>query len=137
MYVRQTCNIEIAGKYRLSGLHSVEIKKSVHQIIQTANLELPLSLVYRNSQMLERIRLIDKIKEGDSIKIDLGYNGKNQTEFTGYIKRINLKQPLELELEDEMYLMRKVRFTKNFKKAQVRDVVKFILDELNTKSFSH
>jgi hypothetical protein len=133
MYVKQSCNIELAGKYRLRGLHNVEIKKSVHQIVQSAKLELPLSVVYRNAKMLERIRLIDKIKEGDSIKIDLGYNGKNQTEFTGYIKRINLKQPLQLEMEDEMYLMRKVRFTKNFKKAQVRDVVKFILDSFNAK----
>ncbi|MGN6604566.1 MAG: hypothetical protein ACTHK8_19055 [Ginsengibacter sp.] len=133
MYFKQTCNIELSGKYRLRGLHACEIKRSVHQIVQSAKLQLPLSVVFRNQQLLSRIRLVDKIKVGDAVKIDLGYNGNNRTEFTGYIKRINAKQPLELELEDEMYLMRKVIFKKSFKKAQVRDVLKYLLDGLNEK----
>ena len=133
MYVKQTCNIELAGMYRLRGLHSVEIKKSVHQIVQSAKLELPLSVMFQNPvlQTDEPVRLLDKIKVGNTIKIDLGYDGNNRTEFTGYIKRINLKQPLELECEDEMYLLRKIIYKTNFKKAQVRDVVKYILAKLN------
>lgn len=130
MYVRQTCNIEIAGKYRLRGLHACEITNSVHQIVQNAKIELPLSVVYRNNQLLERIKLIDKIKEGDSITIDLGYNGKNRREFTGFIKRINTKMPLELELEDEMYLFRKCIYKKNFKKSSVKEIIQFLIDGL-------
>lgn len=127
MYVRQSCNIEIAGKYRLRGLHGVEIKKSIHQIIQTATLQLPLSVVKRNKELLERIPLIDKIKTGDKITIDLGYDDDNKREFEGYISRINLKQPLELELEDELYLMRKIYFKKSFKKASVKELLNFLL----------
>ena len=125
--------IELAGKYQLAGLHSCEIKKSVHQIVQTAKVTLPLSLVQQNNDLLERIKLIDKIKEGDAISIDLGYNGKNKREFTGYIKRINLKQPLELECEDELYLLRKTYYTRNFKKNSIKEVLKYLLDELFTK----
>jgi hypothetical protein len=134
MYVRQTCNIEIGTRYRLRGLHSIEIKKSVHQIVQSAVLQLPLSVLKRNNQLLERIRLIDNIKEGDFIKIDLGYDGNNKNEFTGYIKRINLKQPLELELEDEMYLLRSCYYKKNFKKNSVREVLNYILKGLAEQS---
>jgi hypothetical protein len=133
MYLRQTCNIEIAGKYRLRGLHGIEIKKSIHQIIQSAKLELPLSVLKRNNKMLERIRLIDTIKEGDKIKIDLGYNGNNKTEFEGYIKHINTKQPLELEIEDDLYLLRKIILKKSFKSASVKDVLNYILKELFDK----
>lgn len=134
MYLRQTCNIEFetkAGvKYRLRGLHSYEAKKSVHQIVQTCKLGLPLSILYRNNNLLERAKLIDKIKEGDKVTVYLGYNGDNKKEFEGYIKRINPKLPLELELEDSMYLMRKIRLKKSFKKNDVRDVITYLLDEL-------
>lgn len=130
MYVKQTCNIELAGKYRLRGLHSCEIKKSVHQIVQSTKIELPLSVLFQNNELLERVKLTDKIKEGDSIKIDLGYDGKNRTEFTGYIKKINTKIPLVLECEDEMYLFRKVYFTKNFKKATLKEVLQFIIQKV-------
>lgn len=134
MYVKQTCNIEMAGKYRLRGVHSVELKKSVHQIVQSGKIELPLSVMFRNTDMLERIKLIDKIKEGDTIKIDLGYDGKNRNEFTGYIKRINLKQPLELEIEDELYLFRKTFFKKNFKRNSVKEVLQYLIKGLNEKT---
>ncbi len=127
MYVRQSCNIDIAGKYRLRGLHGVEIKKSIHQIIQTARLQLPLSVLKRNNELLERIKLIDTIKTGDKITIDLGYNDNNKREFEGYISRINQKQPLELELEDELYLLRKIYFKKSFKKNSVKDILNYLL----------
>lgn len=139
MYLRQTCNIEFLTKdgikYRLRGLHSYEAKKSVHQLVQTCKLELPLSLLFRNadSQQMERVKLIDKIKEGDKITIWLGYNDKNVKEFEGYIKRINQKMPLELECEDEMYLLRRIRLNKNFKKAQVKEVLQYIVDELKAQ----
>ena len=134
MYVKQTCNIEIADKYRLRGLHSCEIKKSVHQLVQSAKIQLPLSVLYRNNQLLKRIKLIDKIKEGDPIKIDLGYDGKNRREFTGYIKRINAKMPVELECEDEMYLLRKVNYKRNFKKNSVKEIIKYLLQGLYDKT---
>jgi hypothetical protein len=132
MYVRQTCLIGLAGKFTLAGLHGCEIKNSVHQIVQTARITLPLSLVQQNNELLERIKLTDKIKEGDSITIDLGYDGKNKREFNGFIKRINLKQPLELECEDRLYLLRKTFYTRNFKKNSIKDVLKFLLDGLFT-----
>ncbi|HEX8278663.1 MAG TPA: hypothetical protein VF540_08200, partial [Segetibacter sp.] len=125
-----TCAIGLGGRYMLRGVHSIEIKKSVHQIIQTAKVELPLSVMIRNNEMLERIKLADKIKEGDAISLAFGYDGNNKTEFTGYIKRINPKQPLELECEDEMYLLRKLSLKKSFKKNDVREVLQYLVDEV-------
>ena len=125
--------ISAGVKYRLRGLHGYEGKKSVHQIVQSCKLELPLSVMFRNNDLLERVKLIDKIKEGDKVTINLGYNDKNVKEFEGYIKRINPKIPLELEIEDSMYLLRKIRLNKNFKKAQVREVLQYITDELHVQ----
>jgi len=133
MYLGQmTCNIIIANTYRLRGLNEVEIKKSVHQIVQTAKLTLPLSVVIKNSEIeqLQRIQIIDRIKEGDRITIAFGYDNVHNLEFSGFIKRINPKQPLELELEDEMYLLRKLRLTKTFMRNDIRDVLTWMMDEL-------
>jgi len=130
MYLKQSCLLELAGKYRLRGLHSIEIKKSVHQIVQSAVLQLPLSVVKRNHDLLETVKLLDNIKEGGTITVDLGYDGNNKREFTGFIKRINIKQPLEFELEDELYLLRSCYYKKNFIKNSVKDVLNYILKGL-------
>lgn len=135
MYLEQTCRIEFLTKegvkYTIRGLHSYEGKKSVHQTVQSCKLELPVSVLIRNNDQVSVIEPLSKrIKEGDKITIYLGYNGNNKKEFEGYIKRINQKMPLELECEDDLYLLRKIRLKKSFKKAQVTEVLKYILDEL-------
>lgn len=131
MYLGQmTCDIDMADKYRLKGLETIEIKKSVHQLVQTAKLTIPLSVVVRNNEMVESVKLTDKIKEGDKIVVDLGYRGNDKREFEGYIKRINPKQPCEFELEDELYLMRKLFLKKSFKKNDVKDLLNYLMDEL-------
>jgi len=130
MYLgKMTCSIKLADKYILPGANSIEIKKSVHQIVQTAKVLIPLSMVMQNNQVVERIKITDKIKEGDKITISFGYNGFNKVEFIGYIKRINQKQPLELECEDEMYLLRRVKMKKSFKKNDIREVLQYVMDE--------
>ena len=134
MYLgRTTCEITLAEKYRLKALHEIEIKKSVHQIIQTAKLTLPLNAIMLNNDVPDRIRLADKIKEGDRIVVKLGYDNNNKKEFDGYIRRINPKQPLELELEDQMYLLRKLVLKKSFVKNDVRDILNYLNDELYKK----
>lgn len=134
MYLGQlSCKLVFNNAYVLRGLNNIEIKKSVHQIMQTAKLTLPLSVMMRNNELLQSIQIIDKIKEGDKISVELGYDGKNKLEFDGYIKRINHKQPLELELEDELYLMRSLFLKKSFPKNDVKDVLHYLNDELFKK----
>lgn len=133
MYLGQmTCSVDL-DKYTLKGFKSVEIKKSVHQIAQTAKLIVPTSVVIRNHDMASRIVLADKIKEGDKINIALGYDGKNNTEFTGFIKTINYKMPLEIECEDEMYLFRNTPLKAVFHNMDIRDVLAKICSEVSKK----
>ena len=126
-----TCKITIAGKYVLRGVNSIEIKRSVHQVIQTAKVVLPLSVVMRNDQLQTRIKLVDKIKEGDNIKLEFGYDGVHRTEFEGYIRRMNDSLPLELECEDELYLMRNVRLKESFKTISLRKLAALVLSRYN------
>lgn len=129
-----SCKITIAGKYVLRGVNQIEIKLSVHQLIQTAKIKLPLSVVMRNKDMQERIKIIDKIKEGDSIKLEFGHDGNHRTEFEGFIKRINYSMPLELECEDELYLLRTVTYKESFKKIGLRELLEFVLRGFEQKT---
>lgn len=136
MYLgRMSCKISIRSEaanktYVLRGVNDIEIKKSVHQILQTAKLQLPLSVVLRNKELLERIQLSSKIAEGDKIKIEFGYDDKNNVEFEGYINRINYKTPLEVECEDEVYILRKVKYKNSFRTITLKALMTYVLDEL-------
>lgn len=124
-----SCKIVIANTYTICGLENLEVKKSVHTLVNTAKLSLPLSYVVRNNNKVESVKLIDKIKESDSITIEIGYDGNNHKIFSGYIKRINNKQPLELECEDDLYWLNRIELNKSFKTTTAKQVLEFVLDE--------
>ncbi|PZP38942.1 MAG: hypothetical protein DI598_20345 [Pseudopedobacter saltans] len=123
-----TCEIDLANTYRLRAVKEIEIKKSVHQIVQTAKVTLPLSVVIRNQNNLQNIKLTDKIKEGDTIKLSFGYDGNNRTEFVGYIRNINYKIPVVLECEDNMYLFRQTNIDKSWKRDSLKNILNDILN---------
>lgn len=56
-------------------------------------------------------------KEGMTVEITAGYNGEHTTRFKGFIKRINMKVPIEIECEGYAYLLRRVVFSKGYTKA--------------------
>ena len=91
-------NITI-GEYKVNTLKSVSVKKSVEQLSDTAVITLPGTLI---NQPLE---VNDKIKVGDPVRIELGYEDYMNEEFTGYVKRINTDDTeIRIECEDELFL---------------------------------
>lgn len=128
-----TCRITIADKYILDGVNTIEIKRSVHQSIQTAKVLIPQTVVFRNAEMNQRIKLADQIKEGDKIVLEFGYDDNNSQEFEGYIKRINDDTPLELQCEDELYLLRYCQYKESFKDISLKKLLEFVLNGLQQK----
>ena len=91
-------NITI-GEYRVNTLKSVSVKKSVEQLSDTAIITLPGTLLNHP------LEVNDKIKTGDPVRIELGYDGDMNEEFTGYVKRIKTDDTeITIECEDELYL---------------------------------
>lgn len=130
MYLGQMTGEVKMGGYTLKGFHAVEIKKSVHQLIQTAKLTIPASAIMRNNGKKSRVHVAEKIKDGDPISVSFGYNYKNKTEFTGYIRKIDKKIPVVLEIEDAIYLFRKVNIKKTFN-SSLKEVLNFLVAEVN------
>lgn len=87
------------GKYRLKMVDSVKVKHSVEQLSDTATVTLP-AMVEGKALEVE-----SKLHAGDKVTVKLGYDGKLETEFEGYLKAINTDNGnLTLECEDAIYL---------------------------------
>ena len=65
--------------------------------------------------------------EGMAVEIKAGYDGNNVTRFKGYVKRINLKVPTEIECEGYAYLFRPIRFSKGYTKSTT---IKAVIQDL-------
>jgi len=109
-----TLNYHITiGAYTVATVDSVTIKKSVEQLVDTAIIVLP------GTSINKTLEVEDKIAEGDSVLIKLGYDDNPVTEFIGYVNAIQTDDgTLKIECEDELYVLRK----KNLNNAEYKNI---------------
>lgn len=121
------CHIKI-GDISFRSVNEVTIKHTIFSVGDTATLKLPLSAYMRNAatSQLEKVQTSDKFKVGDKITISLGYNGRLNTEFVGFVKRLNLKMPLEIECEDFTWPLRRVNIKQSWKKASLKEILTYV-----------
>ncbi|MEI7487048.1 MAG: hypothetical protein WCJ72_06490 [Chryseobacterium sp.] len=135
-YFNISLRITIADKYQFYVAESIHIENSTEKISDTAKVTLPREFkqVRQDDQntSLAGERLLDFIKVGDKIKIELGYDGDLQSEFEGYITKVGAEIPIELECEDEMYQLKKMKpVNKLFKNVALKEVVQFLAPGYN------
>jgi len=99
------------GDYSFRAIHDVEITKSVEELGDNAGIKLPTKFKVRQNN--QELFTEDAIKVGDKVKITLAYDGLYKgVEFEGYVKKIKPKFPLEIECEDNIWLLRRKNITK-------------------------
>lgn len=102
---RLCCNITIGG-VSFNQVHSVEIDRSIDTLGATATIKVPVTAVLRSEDSSKQTETAKQVNVGDKVVIELGYNDSLQREFVGYVRRVNLRSPLEIECEDEIYTAR-------------------------------
>lgn len=136
------------GNISIQHINRIHISESIKKQEDTATIVLPreYTLAERNSSRVsfsgKNIR--EFIKVGDPVKIDLGYDGKNEKEFSGYVTSISADIPLILKCEDEMYKLRRTNFLKAFSTLSLKQLVNFIapgytydlIDDVNLYEFT-
>jgi hypothetical protein len=111
--------------YTFNSINEIEITKSVEELGDTAIIKLPTRFKVRQNGTQQFTE--DAIKVGDKVEITLAYEGKySGVEFTGYVKKISPKIPLEIHCEDAMWLLRR----KNFKFSWANTTLKKVLSEV-------
>ena len=133
LYYNISLNITIGGKLEFAVAQSIHIESSVQVLSDTASVELPRAFKNAVDQVGKTVNvsgksILDFMKRGDSIKIELGYDGRLKTEFEGYITKIGAEMPLLLECEDEMFQLKKApRITKFIKSGKLIDILKAVV----------
>lgn len=108
------------GNIRFDHITEARVHESITSLSNTAIIVVP-----KNYNMRER-NVMEYLHVGQPAVIKLGYDGELKTEFTGYVSQISSRVPIRIELEDEMYNLRKQRFTKAWENVSLSELLQFI-----------
>lgn len=135
LYHNINIRITIADNLQFTVCKSIHIESSVQVLSNNAKVELPrefrnaVDLVGKTVNISGK-SILDYLWRGASIKIELGYDGKLETEFEGYITKIGAEMPLFLECEDEMFQLKKSKKqTKFIKSGKLIDILKSVVPD--------
>ena len=113
------------GNYNLKMIESVTVKRSVESLADTATITLPATVFNK------ALNVDEKIKRGDAVKIELGYDDKLETEFEGYVESISTDGgSLVLNCEDGIFLYRVEIPNKEMVNASVKDILNYVNKEI-------
>ncbi len=103
---------------------SINIEKSWRRYTDKAIVELPKGVYFQIGRMMYPMESIkDLFKTGDKIKIENGYNRQYNTDFEGYIERIQPTIPVAFHCEDEMYHLKRNNIEIHIEDATVRQIL--------------
>lgn len=132
--------ITIAGRYVITGVHEVRIKKSLTHLQQACSVKLPSIGYIKKGNAGQELNLGTVVQPGDTIKVELAYKGYLQepdwkTEFEGFVRFVQQGMPLELECEGyERQLRLSTNIKKHFKDETVKSAMDFILQGTDIKA---
>jgi hypothetical protein len=114
---------EIAG-LKFKRVVGVRIEESTSNLSKTATIHIPrTATMTRQGKFVTEVETAKEFPTGSTVVIRLGYNGQLQEEFRGYVKSVRPGDPVTIECEDEMYILRKKRINKSWRMATLRDVL--------------
>lgn len=115
-------NIAI-GQRQLLAVESISIVRSVSNLADTAQIALPAMAANAT------LDIESKIAVGDTVEIQLGYDNKLETEFSGYIDRINTDDGnLTIECIDALWFFKRVSLPdKVFNDVSLNDLLQQIV----------
>jgi hypothetical protein len=120
-----TWKIQLGG-YLLKLLESVEIVESVDLLSDTAIIKLPATALNK------ALEIESKIKRGDVVDIQLGYDNSLKSEFKGFIERISTDDSaITIICEDGIFLTRVPVKDKEMKNVTSKDVAQYVVDQVN------
>jgi len=116
------------GKYRLTLLDSVNVKTSVETLADTATIIIPSQLHNK------AIKVEDKVKKGDKVIIELGYDNDLNLEFMGYLLSLSEEDgSIKIECEDDIFLTRKPLKDEQLSNTTVKELLQKVAKPLNYK----
>jgi hypothetical protein len=120
-YLNMTSRVSL-GNVLLNNISGYKVTENVLEMSNTAEITIP-----RNYKKMAEKSILEQFKVGDKVKIESGYDGKYDVEFTGYISEIETDFPLIIHCEDESYILRQTKFIKAYKSATLKQILADII----------
>ena len=98
---------------------TVRIESTWQHIADTCEIEIP--------DLKEQLK--NAFKPGDPVKVELGYDGKLNTEFVGYVRAVHPNQPYRLECEDEAWKLKRETVSLSWKSTTLPEVIATLVPE--------
>ena len=113
-------------KYKLGLLAEAEIISSVDNLVDTAVIVLPETVIN------EPLNLENKIIRGSEVLIEFGYDGDLKTEFKGWVRDIEVNDSsLKIRCEDDVFLFRKTVADRELKTISLEKIVQHVVDQID------
>ncbi len=133
LYFNINSKVKIGTRVSFYRCKSIQIERSVQTLINTAKIILPRE--YRNAVdedgkaiNIQGKSILDFIRRKDKVEISFGYDGHFSKEFVGYVTKIGADAPLEIECQDEMFMLKSAkRYSGYFKTGSVKDILKAVI----------
>lgn len=119
--LRPECEIRF-GDYIFTGAANVEINDSWEDLTSTATITIPRKLIYKGKDVVSGEAPL--LKRGMKVDISIGYDGNLINRYNGYIRSISATVPLEIQCEDESYILKKGNIKKSYKNTTLKEVLK-------------
>ncbi len=116
--------IEI-GSFKFKGVYDLVIKKSIFSTVETAVIKLPANAkVKRDGKTTPvLVKTNTQFNVGDEVTIKLGYNNSLKQEFKGFVKSMDMNNPLEVQCEGYSYLLGKTNIKLSETNISVKDLL--------------
>lgn len=119
-YFNMACEIHI-GSLVFKSIESVRIFESAVEIGDRAEITLP-----KEYKHLKGKPVLDYLKAGDPVTIMLGYDGRLETEFTGFVSSPDANMPLMLRCDDAFYPLKQNNWVKVYKTVTLKKLLQDI-----------
>jgi hypothetical protein len=107
----------------------VVIESSAEVLEDTARVVLPTTArLVRAGEESTEVETAKQFSVGDQIVIQLGYDGRLEEEFVGYVSKIKPTTPLELECVDATWLLRRKNLKESFKNVDLGTLLEAIVE---------
>ena len=116
--------------YTFSGVNNIHISSSIYSFTDLCTIKVPTTyrLVQTGIGGTEGSVIESApFAVGDSVNVQLGYNGKYNTEFIGFIIRLNFTTPLEIECEGYSYQLRTNLTPISFTNTTLKNILKYVI----------
>jgi hypothetical protein len=113
--------------YRLETIAAIDIDESVDNLVDTATITIPESV------MNQVLNIGDRIGRGTEVVIQLGYDNTLKTEFVGFIENIVTNDSsLKILCEDALFLFRVGVKDAEMKPTTMAKIAQSLLSQINT-----